>query len=268
MITKLFGEENSITQNSVAKLTGKFNKPILDSKLVVSEELQLKPDSPQGNTLKTYITEQVTVSEAKGREVEKVTQCCCFVFTTNHLPLWIEGGDRRYYVVEVDHDGHASGPAAEDFGNFIGEFNAWMDQPENVARLYGGLMEHRQSNDFNPRSLNLSLIKTPVMQHIMGASREVLLVRLEEHINGLGRFAIPQEKLAKVFIEDLKTNQNRIRHMMPELQWRSENVKWGGVDHARTVWVHPVYQVAGGRVRGPDGYDEPIDPEEDEVEII
>ncbi|SMO85093.1 hypothetical protein SAMN06265380_11242 [Ruegeria faecimaris] len=45
LITKLFGEENSITQNSVAKLTGKFNKPILDSKLVVSEELQLKPDS-------------------------------------------------------------------------------------------------------------------------------------------------------------------------------------------------------------------------------
>ncbi|TMV09984.1 hypothetical protein FGK63_02635 [Ruegeria sediminis] len=268
LISKLFGAENSFTQNSVAKLTGKFNKPILDSKLVISEELQLKPDSPHGNTLKTYITEKVTVSEAKGREVEKVEQCCCFVFTTNHLPLWIEGDDRRYYVIDVDHSGHASGPDAENFGGFIAEFNAWMARPENIARLYNGLMAHQPSNQFNPRSLNLSLIETPVMRDIMEASREVLLVRLEEHINGLGRFALPQEKLAEIFIEVLKSNQNRIRHMMTELRWRSENVKWGGVDYGRTVWVHPDYQVAGGRVRGPDGYDQPIDPDEDEVEII
>lgn len=71
-------------------------------------------------------------------------------------------------------------------------------------------------------------------------------------------FAIPQDVLIRVFVEDLKTNQNRIRHMMPELGWRSEHVKWGGVDYARAIWVHPDYQVAQGHVRGPDGYEQPI----------
>ncbi|KIC10778.1 hypothetical protein RA19_10325 [Leisingera sp. ANG-M1] len=268
LATRLFGEENSVAQNSIAKLTGKFNKPLLDSKLIVSEELQLKPDSPHGNTLKTYITERVTVSEAKGKEVEKVQQSCCFLFTSNHLPLWIEADERRYYVINVDHSGHASGPDAEEFGSFIAEFNAWMERDENIAGLYRGLLEHQLSNDFNPRSLNLSLIETPVMQQIMGASREVLLVRLEEILAGLGVFAVPLEVIAKLFIEKLKTNQNRIRHMMPELGWRSETAKWGGVDHSRAIWVHRDYQVSGGRVRGPNGYDEPIWPDDGEVEII
>ena len=268
LATRLFGEKNSITQNSIQKLTGRFNKPILDSKLVISEELQLKPDSSHGNTLKTFITEKVTASEAKGREVEKVEQCCCFLFTTNHIPLWIEADERRYYVIDADHDGHASGPRAEEFGAFVGQLNQWMQNDQNIASLYNGLMRHQVSNEFNPRSLNLSLIRTPVMQQIMAGSREVLLVRLEEHLASTDRFAIPQEELAKVFIEDLKTSQNRIRHMMPELGWRAESAKWGGVDHSRTVWVHRDYQVGGGRVRGPGGYDEPVCPVEEEVEII
>lgn len=268
LATRLFGEENSVAQNSITKLTGRFNKPILDSKLIVSEELQLKPDSPHGNTLKTYITERVTVSEAKGREVEKVQQSCCFLFTSNHLPLWIEADERRYYVIDVNHSGHASGPDAEDFGSFIAEFYAWMERDANIADLYRALMQHRLSNDFNARSLNLSLIETPVMQQIMGASREVLLVRLEELLAGLGSFAVPQEVLAKLFIENLKTNQNRIRHMMLELGWRSETAKWGGIDHRRVIWIHPDYQVTGGRVRGPDGYDEPVSQTEEGIEIV
>ena len=268
LATRLFGEGNSITQNSIAKLTGRFNKPILDSKLVVSEEVQLKPDSPHGNTLKTYISEKVTTSEAKGRDVEKVRQSCFFLFTSNHLPIWMEAGDRRIYVIDVDHEGHASGPDAEEFGSFIAALNTWMESDENIAALYHGLMEHQQANEFNPRSLNVSLIETPVMRQIMGSSREVLLVRLEELLAGRGVFAVPQEVLARLFVENLKTNQNRIRHMMPELGWRSETAKWGGVDHSRAIWIHPDYQVTGGRVRGPDGFDEPVSQTEEEIEII
>ena len=143
-----------------------------------------------------------------------------------------------------------------------------MERDANIADLYRALMQHRLSNDFNARSLNLSLIETPVMQQIMGASREVLLVRLEELLAGLGSFAVPQEVLAKLFIENLKTNQNRIRHMMLELGWRSETAKWGGIDHRRVIWIHPDYQVTGGRVRGPDGYDEPVSQTEEGIEIV
>ncbi|MDO6800805.1 primase-helicase family protein [Shimia thalassica] len=268
LATRLFGQDNTITQNSVSKLTGRFNKPLLDSKLVVSEELNLKPDSPHGNTLKTYITEKVTASEGKGREVERVRQCCCFLFTTNHIPLWIEADERRYYVIDVDHSGHASGPDAEAFGDFIGELNRWMENDENIARLYHGLMGHQVSNDFNPRSLNLSQIETPIMKQIMTGTREVLLDRLEEKLVASGRFAISQEQLAKLFVEELKTSQNRIRHMMPELGWHQVQAKWGAVDYRRTVWVHRDYQVAGGRVRGPDEYDEPVNPVEEEIDAL
>jgi hypothetical protein len=150
------------------------------------------------------------------------------LFTTNHLPLWIEADERRYYVIDVDHDGSASGPNAAEFGAFVAEFLAWMGDDENIARLYNALLKHRQSNSFNPRALNLSAIETPVMQQIMGASREVSLVRLEEWLAEMEVFALPQEKIASFFIETLRTNQNRIRHMMPELRWRPISVKWGG----------------------------------------
>lgn len=212
----LFGAENTITQNSVSKLTGRFNKPLLDSKLIISEELQLKPDSSQGNTLKTYITEKVTTSEVKGREVEKVKQFCCFLFTTNHLPLWIEADERHYYVIEVDHSGHASGPDAEDFGDAVAEFCAIMDDQQAIARLYNALMQHKPSNSFNSRSLNLSAIETPVMKQIMGASKEVQLQQLDELLAEKGVFAIGQRELARVFSEDLKINANRIKYMMPD----------------------------------------------------
>ena len=261
VISRLFGEDNTITQNSVDKLTGRFNKPILEKKLVICEEIQLKSESVQGNTLKTYITEKETSSEAKGREVEKVRQCCSFILTTNHLPLWIEPGERRFWVIDVDHEGHASGEGAEAFNGFIGELIQWMESDNNIASLYRHLMSHVLSNTFNPRSLNVNADSTPLMKQIIGGSREVQLVRLEEHLQKLGRFAVPQEELVVVFTEVLKTNQNRIRHMMPELGWRSVTVKWGGVDHNRTLWVRDGYEVANGRVRGPNGYDEPVVPE-------
>jgi len=56
--------------------------------------------------------------------------------------------------------------------------------------------------------------------------------------------------------------------MMNELGWRPERAKWGGVDYARAVWVHPDYQVAQGRVTGPDGYDEPVSQVEEELDLL
>lgn len=262
LVVALFGEQNSLTQNSIEKLVSRFNKPVLDSKLVVSEELRLRPDSTQGNTLKTYISEKVTTSEAKGRELERVEQYCCCLFTSNYLPLWMEADERRYYVIDVDHDGCASGPKAEEFGAFVAELREWMSKPKNIARLFNALLVHRQSNTFNPYTLNVSSIDTPVMQQIMGSSREVSLVRLEEWLAESKSYHIPMNALGSVFSDTLKINPSRIRHMMPELGWRQEKAKWGGVDHARVLWVHPDFHVAGGRVKGPDGYDEPVEPPE------
>jgi hypothetical protein len=59
------------------------------------------------------------MTERKGVDAEALEQRCCFMLTSNHLPLWIEPEDRRYYLIEVDHDGHATGPHAGRFAELV-----------------------------------------------------------------------------------------------------------------------------------------------------
>jgi hypothetical protein len=56
------------------------------------------------------------------------------MFTTNHIPLWLEQGDRRFYVIEVDHDGHRFGDRADAFGRLVGETLEHLDDPANLAK--------------------------------------------------------------------------------------------------------------------------------------
>jgi len=259
LVTRLFGKVNTFSMNGVSQVTGRFNKPLLDSKLLVLEELKLKPNSDQGNTLKTYITEEDTSAERKGVDIQKTTQCCCFLFTTNHLPQWIEGNDRRFHVIDMGHDGHASGPKSKEFADFMVTFYEWMDNPENIAKVYNALMHRKQSEDFNPKALDTSKLDTPVMKQIRSTSREALQQQLEELLEDDGRGAIPQGKLIQLAQESLRINGNRLNHMMPDLGWRLEKVKWGGKDYARAIWVKTGYSLQRGHVSGPDGYDHPID---------
>lgn len=133
LVAELFGTGNSVTQNNVDKLVSQFNMPVLQSKLVICEELNLKPGSAQGNTLKTYLTEEDALAERKGLEAERVKQSCCFLFTSNHLPLWMEADDRRYYLIDVDHDGHAAGPNAGRFKSRTNPLLARYSQMPGLA---------------------------------------------------------------------------------------------------------------------------------------
>jgi hypothetical protein len=252
LVIKLFGDQNSITQNSVDKLTSRFNMTILQSKLVVSEELQLRPDSSQGNTLKTYITEKATLSEQKGREAERIEQSCCFLFTTNHLPIWIEAEDRRYYVIEIDHVGHASGPGAAEFAALVEKLHAFMGEPEKIAGLYQYLMARRVAETFNAKSLNIAKDSTAVMQRIQGASRQTSLERLEELLNEQGKNAISEADVTALMAEKIRGNINSTKHLMTELGWSKTKVKWGGVDYARARWVRQGFSVSDGKIYGTD----------------
>lgn len=109
---------------------------------------------------------------------------------------------------------------------------------------------------------------TPTMRRLHAASGEVLQQELAEIIAEKGVFAVPQGELRRIFADTLKANPNRITHFMNELGWIPDRVKWGGVDYARALWVHPDYRVSNGRVLGPNGYDQSVEPGEDEVEII
>jgi len=263
----LFGEENSHSLNGIEKLTGRFNKTIMTRKFITCEEVKLKPGTNQGNAIKTLISEQDVAVEAKGKEIEAIKQVCVFAMTTNHFPHWIESDDRRFLVIDCDHPGHASGPDREDFQSFMKQFHKWMEVPQYIASVWSALMQRKPSNSFNPNSLNIAAIDTPIMQQLQAESGEVLQQALAELLKERGIFAASLNDLRKIFTEDLKTNPNRIPHFMNDMRWRSVRSKWGGVDCARAIWVHPDYQVANGRVTGPDGYDQPVDRAE-ELEII
>ena len=253
LVVRLFGEVNSATQNSVDKLVARFNTTLLRSKLVVSEELKLRPDSSQGNTLKSYITERSMLAEQKGREAERVEQNCCFLFTTNHLPLWIENDDRRYYVIEIDHDGHASGPNSVKFTELVGRLHSFMSSDQAIAGLYRALLERDLAEGFNAKSLNIATCATSVMRRIHGASRQTTVDQLEEMLNHLGQHVVPEADVARIVREKLKVNVNSTKHLMSELAWTKARAKWGGVDYARAIWLRPGFSVEGGKLIGEDG---------------
>lgn len=258
VLRHLHGRENSTTQNNVDKLVSRFNRPVLQSRLVISEELSLRSESTQSNTLKTLITEATTMAEAKGREAEVVEMISCFVFTTNHLPTWLEPGERRYYVVQTDHEGHASGPRASEFSGIVAGVYEALANLDEVAALYNALIHREMSPDFNPKSLNTDRDGTAIMKQLLGTSGETMLDQLEEFLASEELAVIPQTTVQDHVTKELRQNGNRTRHMMQELGWTQHKVKWGGVDYARVVWVKPGHHVADGNLIRPDGTTEAI----------
>ena len=258
LVAKLFGEENSVTRNSVDKLTGRFNVPVLTSKFVISEELNLRAGSPQGNTLKTYITETETLSERKGEEVQRIKQFCCFLFTSNHLPLWVEWNERRYYLIDVDHDGHATGPKTEAFVELVGRLHTFMKDPLQLACLYRALMERTHSDGFSAKSLNVVKDATLLMKRVQGASEATIRGLLREHLQGKEIHALPDAEAARLIRDEFKANFGQTKHLMSELGWTKGQAKWSGRAHSRSVWVEKGYGIERGRLKGPDSYDEAL----------
>lgn len=254
MARKLFGEENSATQNGNEKLSSKFNTSILTHKLIVSEEFSLRPESSQSNSIKTYITDDVVMSERKGVEAGKLTLTSCFIFTTNHLPTWVEEGERRYYMLDTDHDGHSSGPKSKEFTDIVRRVKRDLENPAVVSALYQKLLSQPFSDGFDPKSLNTAVEGTLLMKRVAGSSRETQITQLEEALNEQGIPVQTNEWVKKYVVTELRANGNRTRHMMMELGWSQYQVKWGNVDYARAIWAAPDYVVNEGFVLGPDGY--------------
>lgn len=269
LLIRLFGEANAITQNNIDKLTGRFNMTLLRSKLVVCEEVNLRPGSGDANTLKTYITEKFTAGEAKGRETERVEQRVCLVLTSNHMPFWIEPEDRRYYIVNVDHQGYARGPKAEEFAELVGRLEDWAEDLGNIALFYNALMARVLPEDFSAKTLNVDTHGTEIMRQVFGNGRATILDQLKEHLDAKMQHAIPEAEVVEVVTGTLKANINTTKHLMSDLGWTKCAVKWGGIDYARQLWVRPGYTVERGKIFGPDGFEEGL-PRHlgQEVEII
>lgn len=250
--TRLFGEDNTARQNNLEKVAGKFNGPMLSSKLIVSEEVELRPGSEAGNKIKTLITE-ATTTERKGRDVERVRLHSCFLLTSNHLPTWIEAGERRFYVVDVGHDGHASGPQAERFTRIVRAVEDALDDDKKVAAFYGWLMQRELSADFDAMTLNVALHATDLMRRLEANQVPATTQQLAEYLGGEGCLAITEQDLRIYAKGSMRLNPNAIQYMMTDLGWTRYQVKWGGKDYPRAIWVRSPYVLDRGNIIGPDG---------------
>ena len=251
---KLFGVENSSTENNVSKLVSRFNAPVLENKFVICEELQIPPGSDKANAVKTFITERHTMTEHKGHDVQLVEQVCAFMFTTNHIPLWLERGDRRFYVVEIDHDGHRFGPRGDAFAALVAETLEYLEDPRNLAMLYNALMRYRLPKDFSALSLDVQGSSTHVMKTIQSASWDLNVELFEDELNRMELVAIPASALTSLPEALGNPKANVIKHWLLNLNWSRHKVKWGGADYARVIFLRPGYQISGGTLYGPEGW--------------
>lgn len=249
----LFGAENTATQNNVDKLTSRFNNFALTNRLVISEELNLRPDSTQSNALKTYITDKVIATERKGQEAEQVPLVSCFIFTTNHMPTFLEQGERRYYIVNTGHAGYASGPQAAEFSALVGEVIAALAEPAHIARLYNALMARKLNDNFNGQTLNTDLHGTELMKRLQEASEQTNLEQLREFLDGKKYLIVTQSEAADFVTSTFKISANSTRHLMVELGWGHYKVKWGGTDYTRVLWAKPGHWVADGNIYNETG---------------
>lgn len=150
----LFGEENCSEQNGVEGVTGRFPEDILNKKLITLEEVKLTSFSSAGNTLKEYITGTSVSVERKNRnERVRLPLLACFLLTSNHRPSWLEGGERRYYIIEVTHEGRAFGPRQDEFARLVSDFEGQIGDPSRLNRLYLELKARQVSHEFNPHVL-------------------------------------------------------------------------------------------------------------------
>ena len=91
------------------------------------------------------------------------------------------------------------------------------------------------------------------------STHSVIAEQLEELLAEDQRKAIPQAELIQIVKAKLAMNPSQLPHVMQELKWYSDKVKWGSADYARAIWVKQGCSVSRGKVTDPDGNSYEID---------
>jgi uncharacterized protein DUF5906 len=244
----LFGEANTARSNGVSKLVARFNKEVLEKKLVIVEEVEVKKGSYQANAIKSLITEDSTTVEAKGQPSETINHHCCFLMTSNHLPLWLEGADRRFYILNLDHQGYNNG--GTDYEKFKGLVAAVYDQIASKPAL-NGLYQTLLSRDltgFDALSLSVNDHATDIMKELANLSPDVVHELVADFLKTNDIKFVPQDDARKIVTHFAHREANAQTHLFSELGWKKKRFAWGGQSQ-RWAWYHPDYKPEQGQIR-------------------
>lgn len=243
----LFGAANTANVEGVDKLIARFNSQTLSKKLVIAEEVKITSNSAAGNSLKELITGSNTTVDVKFQPMQNLELRNCFLLTTNHRPIWLEGGERRYYIIHMNHNGHNQG---EDYETFVPLVEAVMEQikdPVKLAGLYAALLARKPSEDFNPRSLNYAKLASPIMRELQLDSQPESEALLEELLNLYCVSIIPSAD-QKALTNYLKfKSEQALRHTLIRLGWQDTRLRWGGKQ--RRVYIRKGTLAEKGRVQ-------------------
>lgn len=243
----LFGKDNTAAINGIDKLVGRFNKSILDKKLVVAEEVQIPPNSPKGNALKDLITGQFATVEEKGRETEEVEHNTCLLLTTNHKPIWLEAGERRYYILHISHEGHAQGPKREKFIDIVSRLKDNLKSPTMLAGIYQALLQRTVSPAFNPHSLDFETQATKVMREIEGLSPDQTQETLRDVLEAYSVVAIPGIGIPKLLKYLNMGSMNAPKYLFDRIGWEKRRLAWSGGKTA-DIWVKKGTEINRGKI--------------------
>ena len=255
---KLFGEDNSSEQQGIKPIISRFNKPVLLKKLIYAEEVKVAQNSDDGNKLKTLISERQTMAESKGKDIEPVDHRCCFILTTNHKPIWLEAGDRRFYIIHVDHEGYAAGGREYDaFVKLVTEVQEAYASDQGIAELYCALMQRQQAAVFNPYSLNVNVLATDVMRDINALAPDVVEEMLGEFLEEHNIRFVPVRYANKLLDYFAHRNPNAAKYSFDRLGWKKKKFAWGGRGSAHAFY-HPEAHPQRGQLKMPH-YTQPIE---------
>ena len=258
IVKQLFGEANASEQQGVKPIISRFNKPILLKKLIYAEEVKVAQNSDDGNKLKTLISERQTMAESKGKDIEPVDHRCCFLLTTNHKPIWLEPGDRRFYIINVDHEGYAAGGNQyEEFVELVARVKHTYRSDQAIADLYSALIARKQSDLFNAHSLNVNALATEVMQEINALSPDIVEEMLSEFLTEHNLLFIPVRYASKLVDYFAPRNPNATKYSFDRLGWKKKKFAWGGKG-AAWAFYHPDARPERGNIMMA-GYQESIE---------
>jgi len=250
VLTALFGLENTASTNGIKPLTQRFSADTLDRKLVVAEEVHISSHSTEGNALKDLITNTVVSVERKYQPIVTIPQRSCFLFMTNHKPLWLEGGERRYYIIDMDHDGHAQGDKNEEFYTLAAAINEQTQNPQYIRDLYERLMTRKLSAAFDPKNMRFNENATPIMRELQANSgnegEQVLTSILAEHNCSI----VLSEDFPDLIAHLRLRNANSLRNMLAKLGWEARRIRFGGAQYR--AWCKKDLEIENGRVKHND----------------
>ena len=243
----LFGEQNCSAQNGIDAITGRFPEDILNKKLVTLEEVKLTSFSSAGNALKEYVTGTTTSIERKHQNDRvQLSLCACFLLTSNHKPTWLEGGERRYYILNVTHDGCSRGSRQLEFAKLVAAFKEQVRDPAQLNRLYLELITREQSVNFHPHVLRQ---QNAIMQELVTAEVNETDAVLEDLLTTYKIEMIPSER-QYLLVRHLRLKGDQDLHSrLRRLGYEPTKRRFGG--QQRRFWIRKNSRIEKGRFYGP-----------------